>query len=275
MTKAFIFFDSRADFVSRLRYVFLRSSKELFLSGLFICFQFICFNCFAQNTIVVITPHPDDAEASCGGLIANSVAAGDKVIILTMTGGEYGIGGKTKEEARIIRTAEARKAAAVLNAKVEFFGAVDASLAVDSANTARLDEILLRLKPSIVLAPWPLDVHADHQATGLLAWRAFQDRRFSFDLFFYETTNSPHTKTFGFVPTDYVDISGQMARKKEATYQHKSQNPSEWYGMYEILATVRGYEADVPFAEAYIRAQNSSGMGGRRNTTGKTLSVKK
>ncbi|HAL81334.1 MAG TPA: hypothetical protein DCO83_03130 [Mucilaginibacter sp.] len=34
-----------------------------------------------QNTVVVITPHPDDAEASCGGLIANSVAAGDRVVI--------------------------------------------------------------------------------------------------------------------------------------------------------------------------------------------------
>ncbi|MFI5137789.1 MAG: PIG-L deacetylase family protein [Sphingobacteriales bacterium] len=228
----------------------------------------------AQNTIVVITPHPDDAEASCGGLIANSVAAGDKVVIITITGGEYGIGGKTPAEARAIRTVEAQNAADVLHAKVEFFGGIDASLPVDTSNTARLAEILLRLKPSVVLAPWPLDVHPDHQATGLLAWRVFQDNRFSFDLFFYETSNSPHTKTFAFVPTDYVDITNQMAIKKEATYQHKSQNPAEWYGMYEILATVRGYEADVPFAEAYIRAQNSSGMGGRRNITGKLLTKK-
>jgi LmbE family N-acetylglucosaminyl deacetylase len=183
-----------------------------------------------------------------------------------------GIGGKTKEEARLIRTAEARNAGTILNATIEFFGAIDASLAVDSVNTVKLCETLLRLKPSVVLAPWPMDVHADHQATGLLAWRVFQDQRLSFNLFFYETTNSPHTKTFGFVPTDYVDITSQMAKKKEATYQHKSQHPEEWYGMYETLATVRGYEADVPFAEAYIRAQNSSGMGGRSNKANKTLS---
>ncbi len=245
--------------------------KKCIASGIFCWMLLISFTSKAQDTLVVITPHPDDAEASCGGLIANSVAAGKTVIILTMTGGEWGIAGKSGEEARVIRAEEAKNAANQLGATVQFFGAVDASLSVDSFNTARLSEILLRLKPGLVLAPWPMDVHADHQATGLLAWRVFQDKRFSFTLYFYETTNSPHTKTFAFTPTDYIDITGQMEIKKKAALLHGSQNPSDWYGMYETLATVRGYEADVPFAEAYIRAQNSSGMGGRSNTVRKVL----
>ncbi len=232
---------------------------------------FLAFRSVAQDTIVVITPHPDDAEASCGGLIANSVAAGNKVFIITMTGGELGIGGKTKEQARAIRQVEAVNAGKVLGAEVEFFGAVDASLPVDTASTAKLTQMLLRLNPSVVLAPWPMDVHPDHQATGLLAWRVFQNKKLSFSLYFYETTNSPHTKTFGFVPTDYIDITSQMAKKKEATLQHVSQNPKDWFNMYEVLATVRGYEADVPLAEGYVKAQNSSGMGGRKNICAKTL----
>ena len=223
-------------------------------------------------TVVVITPHPDDAEASCGGLIANTVASGEEVVILTMTGGELGVWNKNKLEARTIRTQEARNAAAVLGAKVEFFGAIDASLAVDSATVEKLKAILLRINPTVVLAPWPLDVHSDHQATGLLAWRVFQDRRFTFSLYFYETSNGPHTKTFQFVPTDYIDITSVMNKKKEATLCHKSQSPQEWYGMYEIIATIRGYEADVPFAEGYIRARNSSGMGGRSGKAAKMLS---
>lgn len=224
-----------------------------------------------QDTIVVITPHPDDAEASCGGLIANSVKEGKTVIILTMTGGELGIGGKTKEEARLIRVSEAKNAAQILQAKVLFFGAVDASLSSDSGNTARLTELLLALNPSTVLAPWPMDLHPDHQAAGMLAWRVFQDKRLSFLLYFYETTNGPHTKSFAFLPTDYIDITGQINTKKKATLQHQSQHPEDWYFMYETLATVRGYEADVPYAEAYIRAQNSSGLGGRENRVQKTL----
>ncbi|HVM87310.1 MAG TPA: PIG-L deacetylase family protein [Puia sp.] len=244
----------------------MRSGKIL-LPILLVGFVLTSQSLYAQKTIVVITPHPDDAEASCGGLIANAIAEKNKVIIITMTGGELGIAGKSKEEAHAIRTVEAKNAAAVLGAKIEFFGAIDASLAVDFANTSRLTEMLLLWKPSVVLAPWPLDVHVDHQATGLLAWRVFQDKQLSFDLFFYETINEPHTKTFDFSPTDYVDISNVIEKKKRALLQHKSQEPERWWGMYQTLATVRGYEADVPYAEAYIHAQNSSGMGGRSAKT--------
>ena len=225
----------------------------------------------ALATVVVLAPHPDDAEASCGGLIANTIAAGEEVVIITMTGGELGVPGKGMAEARAIRVEEARKAAAVLGAKVESFGAVDGSLAVDSANARKLTELLVRLAPSVVLAPWPLDVHADHQASGLLAWRAFQDPRFQFDLYFYETCNSPHTTSFQFVPTDYVDVTGVMKKKREATFQHRSQGPADWLEQYTTLARVRGFESDVPFAEGYIRALNSSGLGGRAGVVGKTL----
>jgi LmbE family N-acetylglucosaminyl deacetylase len=230
--------------------------------------------CVAQpqhTKIVVIAPHPDDAEASCGGLIANYTQAGDSVIILTMTGGELGIWGKNEEEARSIRSGEARNAAAKLGASVIFFGAIDASLSVDSTTTRLLTNILVQVNPDIVLAPWPLDVHSDHQASGLLAWRVFLNKQFTFELYFYETSNSPHTKSFQFVPTDYIDISGVIKKKQEALYCHKSQNPAEWWGMYEQMAIVHGYEVDIPLAEAYIKARPFSGMGGREGKAGKIL----
>ena len=225
----------------------------------------------APATLVVIAPHPDDAEASCGGLIANTVAAGEDVVILAMTGGELAVYRKTGEEARAVRAEESRSAAALLGAKVEFFGAVDGSLAADAANTEKLVKVLLPLRASAVVAPWPLDVHPDHQASGILAWRAFQDTRVAFDLYFYETANGPHTTSFRFVPTDYVDITETLAKKQAATYRHASQNPAEWFDMYVALARVRGYEADVAYAEGYVKARNSSGMGGRSGATGKTL----
>ena len=227
----------------------------------------------SSATVVVIAPHPDDAESSCGGLIANTVAAGEDVVILTMTGGELGVAGKGAAEAGALRSEEARSAAAVLGAAVEFFGARDGSLAADAAATEKLVTILLRLRPSAVLAPWPLDVHPDHQASGQLAWRAFQDRRLGFALYFYETANGPHTTSSRFVPSDYVDITDALPRKREATLRHVSQNPAEWFGMYVDLARVRGYEADVAFAEGYVRARNSSGLGGRQGGASKTLTV--
>ncbi len=225
------------------------------------------------GTLVVLAPHPDDAEASCGGLIANAVAAGDTVFILTMTGGELGVWGRSPAEARTIREAEARNAAAVLGAQVLFFGGMDGSLAVDTSATNRLLNILEGLHPSVVVAPWPLDVHPDHQATGLLAWRVVHDRSTTFDLYFYETSNSPHTKSAHFVPTEYIDITSVLRLKQTALSQQVSQHPEEWWPMYEAMALVHGYAADVQYAEAYVRARTSSGMGGRAMGTSRTLPI--
>jgi N-acetylglucosamine malate deacetylase 1 len=246
--------------------------KQCFRLKIFILFCLLAIiSLTTRATIVVITPHPDDAEASCGGLIANAVAAGEKVIILTMTKGEAGIGGKTYAEAAAIREAEAIAGAKVLGADIEFFGAVDGALYADAANIQKLKSFLAKINPRLVLAPWPLDVHNDHQATGMLAWSVFQDKELSFELYFYETSNEPHTMSFRFVPTDYVDITDLMVLKKEATLKHVSQHVDEWYPMFEIMATMRGYEADVKYAEGYIKAQNSDGMGGRAAISNKTL----
>lgn len=215
------------------------------------------------RTLVVVSPHPDDAEASCGGLMALASEAGDRVVVLAMTGGELGIAGKSPDEARAIRAGESRRGAADLGATVEFLGETDGSLADDAATTAKLAQRLAALHADQVLAPWPLDVHADHQAAGVLAWRVFLDRGQSFDLWFYETSMPPHTVSFGFHPDAWIDITAVMARKKRATLEHASQHAAEWFHTYEAMAAFRGLEADVPLAEGYLHARPSGGMGGR------------
>ena len=142
---------------------------------------------------------------------------------------------------------------------------------VNATNTAKLKGMLTRINPSVVLAPWPLDVHPDHQASGLLAWRSFNDKQSSFDLYFFETSNPPHTKSFQFVPTHYVDITDAMPKKKEALYKHKSQYPDTWFDMYALIEKFRGYEADCTYAEGYIRARNYSGFNSRAAVVLKTL----
>lgn len=225
----------------------------------------------AGARLVVIAPHPDDGEASCGGLIANTVAAGGEVVILTMTGGEVGIIGKTPEQARAVRRAEAEEGSAALGAQVEFFGGFDGAFDASAENAEKLIQTLLRLDPEVVTAPWPLDIHPDHQASGMLAWRVFHDKRFSFDLFFYETANLPYTKSFQFVPTHYVDITDVLKLKQKALYKHTSQMPAMWFDQYKAIETVRGYECDAQYAEGYVKAGNFSAHGGRPGRPAKTL----
>ena len=72
-------------------------------------------------------------------------------------------------------------------------------------------------------------------------------------------------------PTSTNYVTDVFEAKRQAVLEHRSQGPQEWFGMYEIMATQRGYESDVRYAEAYVRARNSSGMGGRANRTPKVL----
>src|SRR5690348_13173607 len=64
--------------------------------------------------VLVAGAHPDDPESGCGGAIARYVDRGHEVAILYLTRGEAGIKGKSNDEAATIRTAEAKKACAIL-----------------------------------------------------------------------------------------------------------------------------------------------------------------
>src|SRR5437667_374827 len=59
--------------------------------------------------------HPDDVEFGCGGVIARETRAGRKVHFVVCSRGEAGTYGTPKQ-----RTAEAKKAAEILGATIEF-----------------------------------------------------------------------------------------------------------------------------------------------------------
>ncbi len=71
--------------------------------------------------------------------------------------------------------------------------------------------------------------------------------------------------------TQLPAVAGTIKHIEGASYQHASQNPAAWFDMYLNLARIRGYESDTTMAEAYVRARNSSGLGGRAARTGKKL----
>ena len=59
--------------------------------------------------VLVIGAHPDDPETMCGGTMIKLREMGVEVVSVYFTGGEAGIPGKSHEESRTIRTAEAKK----------------------------------------------------------------------------------------------------------------------------------------------------------------------
>ncbi|MCZ7644691.1 MAG: bacillithiol biosynthesis deacetylase BshB1 [Planctomycetota bacterium] len=112
--------------------------------------------------ILVLAPHPDDAELCCGGLLLKARDAGLSFAIVDCTRGEMGTRGsvarRAKEAAaadRILRTRER------INLKLR-----DGHLRDDEPLRVALVRALRRFRPRLVLAPHWEDQHPDHAAVG-------------------------------------------------------------------------------------------------------------
>jgi LmbE family N-acetylglucosaminyl deacetylase len=201
--------------------------------------------------IICVGAHPGDPEFGCGGTMAKYSDAGHKVTFLYLTRGEASDPAKTYAEMAALRTKEAEIACKVLNTKSKFAGQIDGNTVLDKSKNEEMTKLIMEEKPDIVFTQWPLDAHPDHQVTGLLALTAWVKSGRQFNLYFYEVNTG--VETLSFTPTDYVDITSVLERKKEAMFAHKTQNPIETYNSYfKPLQEFRGLEAGVKVAEAFI-----------------------
>ena len=119
----------------------------------------------SPEPLLAFGAHPDDLEFGCGGLIAHETRAGRPVHLVVCSRGEAGTNGPPAR-----RTAEAKRAAKILGATIEFIRLDgDAHLELKPAHALRLAGIIRRVKPGIVLAPTlEQNQHPDHYRLGQL-----------------------------------------------------------------------------------------------------------
>ncbi len=103
--------------------------------------------------------HPDDIEFACGGIVAREAQLGRKAHFVICSRGEAGTHGTSAQ-----RSDEAKKAAALLGATIEFLELDgDAHLEIKAAHVIKLASILRRERPGLVLAPSVVEnQHPDH-----------------------------------------------------------------------------------------------------------------
>src|SRR4051812_15806250 len=103
-----------------------------------------------MNSVLVISPHPDDESIGCGGVICKHIDEGDLVHVIILTSGEKGGHGRTEEETIKVREAEAKEAAKILNtSQTDFWRQPDGSFKASEDNVKRLVQKLEVLKPNI------------------------------------------------------------------------------------------------------------------------------
>lgn len=176
--------------------------------------------------VLVIAPHPDDAELGMAGAILKFQADGFRVGVLDLTSGE-----PTPHGSPEIRARETAAATRVLGlAWRENLGLSNRSLEPTLAARGQLAAVFRRVRPRWLFAPYWVDAHPDHlAATELVEAARFWSKLTKTDLpgepfhpervFYYYCV---HLKLVA-QPAFVLDISPYWEQKRAAIECYQSQ----------------------------------------------------
>ena len=202
--------------------------------------------------VLVIGAHPDDPESMCAGTMLKLKAMGAEVVAVYLTSGEAGIVGKTHEQARTIRQAEALKACEVLGVRAVFLTQTDGNAEVNKERYAEMKALIEAEQPDMVITHWPIDSHRDHRVCSILVYDAWRMTGRGFDLYYSEVMTGMQTQNF--TPSLWVDITDYRDKKIEAYLCHESQELEGAVKEYhDTMERMRGMECQAKYAEAFVQ----------------------
>jgi len=197
--------------------------------------------------VLAIGAHPDDIEYACGGTLIRYSQAGNNVFLLIMTKGEAG-------GDPAIRKKEQEAASKIIGAKDIFWGGYqDTRLGPTRELIIRLEKIVHKVNPDIILVNHRYDTHQDHR---ILADATISATRHEKNLLFFEVPT-----TYNFVANIFVDISSILQQKLETLKAHYSQitktniNSSSILELATSTANFRGIQSRVKYAEGFISSR--------------------
>jgi bacillithiol biosynthesis deacetylase BshB1 len=172
---------------------------------------------------IAFSPHPDDAEMGCGGLILKLKKSGYRTGIIDLTRGELSSNGDVET-----RKKETQAASDILEIDLrENLNFQDGNIINDIETRDRIIDVLRKYQPKMVLIPFNKDRHPDHEnahklikdsifISGLLKYRTGRD-------FFRPDIVLNYMLHYEFVPSFIVDISDEFEKKIEAVSAYRTQ----------------------------------------------------
>lgn len=119
--------------------------------------------------LLVIAAHPDDAELAVGGTLLLAKQQGLRTAVVDLTRGELSSRGDLATRAR-----ETQRASELLELDHrENLGLADGHVRDSDDARVKLADVVRRLRPKFMLAPWKEDLHPDHAGAGWLAERTW------------------------------------------------------------------------------------------------------
>ncbi len=213
----------------------------------------------SKLTLLAVGAHPDDIEFGCGGVLLAEVAGGSEARLCVCSRGEAGSNGSPNE-----RESEARKAAALLGAAIEFLElGGDCHIELSARNNLVLAREIRRVRPDVFLSPTGrADQHPDHAVVSQLCRNAARLARYGGLSELREL--APHAIQHHFEyaitpgaepPNDrfklQVDISAQFGRWVELMECHATQLRTRHYvELQTARARLLGLTSGVEYAQA-------------------------
>ncbi len=176
--------------------------------------------------ILVVAPHPDDAELGMGGAIARFVSEGRRIGVLDLTNGE-----PTPFGSEQIRARETEAASQALGIRWrENLGLPNRALEPTLEARHQLASVFRRTRPHWLFAPYWVDAHPDHvAATQLIEAARFWSKLTKSDIpgepfhpqriFYYYCVHLRHIPQ----PAFLLDISPFWEQKRAALSCYHSQ----------------------------------------------------
>jgi N-acetylglucosamine malate deacetylase 1 len=220
------------------------------------------------KSAVVLAPHADDEAMGCSGLMAKLAAAGSRIhiVYLAVDGfHHYGIDGETTYPQRV---REIEDVLALFGERTTYEIAYGGQGLIELLDTLprrelvdRFEKIQIEHRPELLLLPALPDYDQDHQAVFHAAHAAARPIAQQFgswltpNVLGYEMTKlqwaSEPLPRFG----AFADVTAHIETKLEAVRRYRTMlRPSPHIRSLEsveALATIRGAEIGVAYAEAF------------------------
>lgn len=224
-------------------------------------------NLNSETRMLVVCAHPDDEVLGAGGTIARAISKGAQVSVLFLGEGvsaRFPVGeydSTAFREQSKIRMEGSRRALKILGITDVTFG-LHLCCQFDTvpmiALSKKIEEVLVRVKPTMLLTHNPSEVNIDHQLTYRAVESACRPTQAHVpkSIYAFEIICSG-TWTFdtSFKPNVFVDIDNFWEKKMEAWHCYQGESrpfpfPRSDKGL-ETLANFRGLSSGLNKAEAF------------------------
>lgn len=213
-----------------------------------------------KKTILAIGGHIGDMELTAGALMATNALLGGTNVTLALTAGERGNPPHlTQEEYRKQKINEANEFAKMMNGYAIVFDYKDGELPNDEKVRREVVEIILKVKPDIIVTHWHSKMHKDHNATHYIVQDAqfmasvvgnIQKEHHYARLYFCENWEDDHD----FDPYISVDVTSGYELWCEGLKKHwfvMNSKDFKYYDYYTSLARCRGALKKLMYAESF------------------------